>query len=246
MPNIKLTLGYDGTGYHGFQLQKNAVTVQQKLEEAIEKVMGQKVRITASGRTDTGVHATGQVINFYAQTSIPPQRIPHALNAVLPRDIVIYAAEIVSDSFHARFDAVGKTYTYTIDNGAHPQVLSRHHAYHVRFPLDANLMKQAAAILQGKHDFTSFMASGSSVKTTVRNLYRLDVATNWPYITITAAADGFLYNMVRIIAGTLIEVGRGKRDPNLGPVIDAKNRHRAGWTVPAHGLVLREVEYNKK
>ena len=245
MQNIKLILGYDGTSYHGFQFQQNAVTVQEKIEEAIKKVMGQSLRVTAAGRTDTGVHATGQVINFSVDTRIPLERIPHALNTVLPRDIVIYSAQSVSDSFHARYDAKGKCYTYTIDNGRHPQVLTRHHTFHVRHPLDVTRMKQAAATLVGTHDFTSFMASGSSVKTTVRNLCRLDVEATAPYLTITAEADGFLYNMVRIITGTLIEVGRGKRHADLSPIIAAQNRYKAGWTVPPRGLVLRNVEYDE-
>lgn len=243
MQNIKLVLGYDGTYYHGYQLQHNAVTVQEKLEQAIQKVFGQFVRTTSAGRTDTGVHATGQVVNFQVQTTIPIHRVPYALNAVLPPDIVIYTAKVVPDTFHARLSAISKVYTYTVDYASHPRVLTRHHMFHVRYPVDVGMMKEAAATLVGKHDFTSFMASGSSVKNTVRNLMRLTVDENDRIITVTAEADGFLYNMVRIIAGTLIEVGRGKRPPDLLPVLQALDRKKAGWTVPPHGLVLREVKY---
>ena len=216
---MKLTLGYDGTNYHGFQLQTNAITVQQVLEEAIEKVFHQTIRLTSAGRTDTGVHAVGQVVNFQVNTCIPYDRIPYALNAVLPRDVVITHAEAVPDTFHARYSAKSKAYTYTIDNAPHPRVFTRKYAYYVRFPADAQLMKLAASTLVGRHDFSSFMASGSSVKTSVRNLTCLDVDESDGYIIITAKADGFLYNMVRIITGTLIEVGRGKRSPDLTPEI---------------------------
>ncbi|MDW7651521.1 MAG: tRNA pseudouridine(38-40) synthase TruA [Bacillota bacterium] len=245
MQNIKLILGYDGTNYHGFQLQKNAVTVQQILEDALQKIFGERLRVASSGRTDTGVHAAGQVVNFHVKTTIPAERIPYALNAVLPRDIVTYAAEVVPHDFHARFSATSKLYTYTIDNAPHPRVLTRHIAYHVRYPADVALMQAAAANLVGQHDFSSFKSAGSAVKSTVRNLLRLDVTESDRYITITAEADGFLYNMVRIIAGTLIEVGRGKRQPDLRPVIEARDRNAAGWTVPPHGLILREVKYER-
>jgi tRNA pseudouridine38-40 synthase len=243
LQNIKLTMGYDGTRYHGFQLQKNAHTIQAELEKAISIVFQSDIRITAAGRTDTGVHARGQVVNFYTDTTIPTDRIPYALNAVLSDDIVAYQAEVVPEAFHARYDAKGKIYTYTIDNAPHPRVMTRYYAYHVRFPVDAMLMRAAAATLVGKKDFASYMNSGSSVKTTVRNLSRLDVQERDRFITITAEADGFLYNMVRIITGTLIEVGRGKRDPNLTPLFAEKNRDVVGWTVPPHGLVLEEVQY---
>jgi tRNA pseudouridine38-40 synthase len=243
LQNIKLTIGYDGTNYHGFQLQQNAITVQHVLEEAIEKVFRQAIRVTSSGRTDTGVHAEGQVVNFCVKTRIPTERIPYALNAVLPADIVVYRAEKVPDAFHARYDAVGKVYTYTIDNLPHPRVMTRYTAFHVRFPLNVKRMSAAASTLTGQHDFTSFMSSGSSVKSTVRNLKHLDITESDGYIAVTAEADGFLYNMVRIIVGTLIEVGRGKRNPDLTDVLAARNRKKAGSTAPPHGLVLREVKY---
>ncbi|NLN07001.1 MAG: tRNA pseudouridine(38-40) synthase TruA [Firmicutes bacterium] len=243
MPNIKLTLSYDGTNYHGFQLQQNADTIQARLERAIETVFGMPRRITAAGRTDARVHALGQVVNFHADTRIPANRIPYALNSVLPADIVVTDAAFVPDDFHARYSAKSKVYRYYLDCAPHPRLLTRHYAYHVRRPPALARMQQAASTLVGEHDFRSFMAGGSPVKSTVRKLLRLDVEEHKQYIIITAEANGFLYNMVRIIAGTLLEVGWGKRDPDLRPVLTALDRNAAGYTAPAHGLVLVEVKY---
>lgn len=243
MRTIKLTLGYDGTEFHGFQVQTNALTVQEVLEKAIATVFGARVRLTAAGRTDAGVHALGQVVSFRVPGRLPADRIPYALNSVLPDSIVCYSAEVVPDPFHARYDAKSKVYTYTIDNAPHPRVLHRRYAYHARYPLDTGAMAKSASTLTGTHDFTSFMASGSAVKGTIRNLMRLEVKEENGFITVTAEADGFLYNMVRIIAGTLIEVGRNKRNPDLSTVLSARDRNAAGWTAPAHGLVLCEVRY---
>ncbi len=243
MPNIKLTLGYDGSRYHGFQIQQNALTVQEVLEKAIAVVFCEQIRVNMAGRTDTGVHATGQVVNFHSSNNIPANRIPYALNAVLPKDVVAYHAEIVPDSFHARCSSVGKQYTYRIDNNEHPQVLGRNYSFHVKDPLDVGVIAAAAAQLVGRHDFASFRASGSSVRSTIRTLHRLDVEEADGFITITAEANGFLYNMVRIITGTLIEIGKGKRQDNMAAILEAKDRRAAGWTVPPHGLVLRHVYY---
>lgn len=243
LQNIKLILSYDGTNYHGFQQQKNAVTVQEKVEKALQIVFSDTIRLTAAGRTDAGVHALGQVVNFKAATRIPVNRIPHALNANLPHDIVVTAAEFVPADFHARYSAKSKVYRYTIDNAQHPRVLARHYALHFAPSLNLQFMQQAATTLVGEHDFCSFMASGSSVQTTHRHLLRLDVQAEQQYIEITAEANGFLYNMVRIIAGTLIEVGRGKRSSDLSSVLKARSRTAAGWTVPPHGLVMLEVKY---
>ena len=243
MQNIKLIIGYNGTQYHGFQLQKNAVTIQEQLERAIHTVFGHPVRVVSAGRTDSGVHAVGQVVSFCSASRIPVERIPYALNSVLPSDIVVSRAEKVSELFHARYSAVSKMYTYTIDNAPHPRVLVRHCAFHLRVPLDLSLMRKAAATLLGRHDFSSFMGSASAVKTTLRLLLQLDVDESDGFITITAEANGFLYNMMRIIVGTLVEVGLGKRAADLQPLLQVKDRSAAGWTVPPHGLVLQEVKY---
>ncbi len=243
MQNIKLTIGYNGAQYHGFQLQENSLTIQECLERAIHTVFGHPARVVAAGRTDSGVHAEGQVVNFLTASQIPVERIPYALNSVLPRDIIVSRAEKVSELFHARYSAASKVYTYTIDNAPHPRVLARHCSLHLRVALDLALMKKAAALLLGRHDFSSFMGSASCVKTAVRQLLRLDVDESNGFITITAEANGFLYNMMRIIVGTLVEVGLGKREPDLQPLLQAKDRNAAGWTVPPHGLILREVKY---
>lgn len=243
MLNIMLILSYDGSDYHGFQLQENARTVQGTLEQALALLLGIAVRVIPAGRTDTGVHAAGQVVNFRAATRIPAERLPYALNSVLPEDIVVCGAKVVPDYFHARFSALGKIYAYTIDNAPHPRVMTRKYAYHFRHPLDVTVMAAAASSLAGIHDFAAFRASGSSVRTTVRNLMRLDVAEHDSYVTITAEADGFLYHMVRIIAGTLLEVGSGRRPPDLVPLLLARERRAAGPTAPAHGLVLKAVRY---
>ncbi len=243
MQNIKLTIGYNGAQYHGFQLQKNAITIQECLESAMHTVFCHPVRVIAAGRTDSGVHAVGQTVNFHTASQIPVERIPYALNSVLPSDIVVSRAEKVSELFHARYSAVSKVYSYTIDNAQHPRVLVRHCSLHLRAALNLSMMKQAAATLLGRHDFSSFMGSASSVKTTVRQLLRLDVDEADGFITITAEADGFLYNMMRIIVGTLVEVGSGKREADLRTLLHAKDRNAAGWTVPPHGLVLLEVKY---
>ncbi|MBS4021455.1 MAG: tRNA pseudouridine(38-40) synthase TruA [Dethiobacter sp.] len=243
MENIKLTLAYDGSDYHGFQLQSNALTVQEILEQALATVFGTAVRVTAAGRTDTGVHAQGQVVNFQVSTRVPVDRIPYALNAVLPKDIVVHRAEAVSALFHARYSATSKVYSYTIDNAPHHRVFSRKYTYHVKYPLNPAAMAAAAAQLVGRHDFASFRASGSAVRSTERNIMRMEVKEQESYISVTAEADGFLYNMMRIITGTLIEIGRGKRPPDLTAVLAARDRSKAGWTAPAHGLVLCEVKY---
>jgi len=241
--NIKLTLAYDGTNYHGFQIQQNAVTIQEELEKAIAKIFAQAVRVTAAGRTDAGVHALGQVVNFFVETKIPCERIPYALNSVLPADIVVTSAEEVPADFHARYSAKSKVYRYTVDHAPFPRVLTRHYAYHFPYRLDLDSMQRAASTLLGQKDFCTFMASGSSVKSTVRTIMALDLIDQDDYLTITIEADGFLYNMVRIITGTLLEVGLGKRHYDLTPVLEARNRSAAGWTAPAHGLIMQKVKY---
>lgn len=245
--NIKLTVAYDGTDYYGFQHQNdpNLPTIQSCLEEAIALITKTPHRINGSGRTDAGVHALGQVVNFYTDATIPTDRFVPALNSVLPRDIVVVDAEEVPLEFHARFSAKRKTYRYWIDTGRVPHVLRRRYSHFVSTPLDLERIKEAAQRLVGEHDFASFQASGSSVKTTVRRIYRLDVtASDEGLITIEAEANGFLYNMVRIIVGTLLEVGRGKLQPeDIDTILAAKDRRAAGPTAPPQGLCLMRVEY---
>lgn len=243
--NILLTLEYDGTDWHGWQVQKNAPTIQGALEKALAKITGESIRVTGASRTDAGVHAKGQACNFYTASRIPLDRIPHALNANLPKSIVVRAAAEVDLDFHARYRAIGKRYIYEICNRRIPSALRRHFSYHVPQKLDLTAMQQAAALLQGEHDFKAFQAVGSSVQSTVRHLWQLKIEQQEPSrILICAEGNGFLYNMVRIIVGTLLEVGLGKRLPaEMTAILASRNRDLAGPTVPPHGLCLEEVFY---
>ena len=246
MRNIKLLLAYDGTNYHGFQKQNNTrlKTVQGTLEEALRVLTKEEVRVIGSGRTDAGVHAQGQVANFLSNTTIPQERFPLALNSLLPSDIVVWEAEDVPREFHARFDAVKKTYRYTIYNCRHLSPFWRHYAYHVPVPLDLEKMSAGARAFQGTHDFRGFCARDTAVKDFVRTIYACRVENEGPLVTITVTGDGFLYNMVRIMTGTLIEVGLGKRRPGEIPdLLETKERKLAGATAPPQGLCLWSVEY---
>ncbi len=245
MPNVKCTVAYDGTLYCGYQRQKGQPTVQAELEKAIERIFAERATVYASGRTDSGVHALGQVVNFRTSRMIPTGKIPAALNSVLPADIVILLAEIVPDSFHARISARQKTYTYRILNSPMPCPFTRNYALHLPGRLDAEGMSMAAELLIGTHDYASFQATGSSVQNTVRTIVRSSVHKEEDTIVYTVTANGFLYNMVRVIVGTLIEVGRGKLSvADVDRILHAACRSTAGPTAPAHGLFLQEVEYS--
>jgi tRNA pseudouridine38-40 synthase len=244
MRNIKLTIEYDGTAYHGWQSQINAATVQDVVTEAVRNLTGENCSLTGSSRTDTGVHAYGQVCNFFTEAAIPADKFAFALNTILPDDIVILSSEEVSPEFHSRFSTKGKKYQYLVYNSTFPSALLRHRAYHVFYPLDVGKMKKAAGHLIGTHDFIAFSAAGGSVKTTVRTIMQADVVRNGELIEFSVVGDGFLYNMVRILAGTLVEVGYGKISPDAVPgIIEERNRKKAGRTAPAHGLYLVEVYY---
>jgi len=244
MRNIKLTVEYDGTGYHGWQSQENAVTVQDVLTDAILKLTGERVSIIGASRTDTGVHALGQVCNFFTSSPIPADKFAYALNTILPEDIVIRGSEEVTPDFHARYSAKGKMYRYLYFNSPFPSALERNRAYHVFYPLDEAAMDRAAAHFLGTHDFTAFCATGGSTKTTVRTITKASVARKGELIEFTVAGNGFLYNMVRIMAGTLAEVGFGKIMPDEIPdIIKNGDRKLAGRTAPAHGLYLVEIYY---
>ncbi len=247
MHHIKLTLQYDGTDFNGWQIQTrqpNSRTVQFTLESALKVLTGEDIRVVAAGRTDTGVHARGQVVSFTTASSIPVERYPRALNGILPWDVVVTASQKVDGNFHARYSARQKTYIYRIMNRPFPDIFWRRHAHHVSAELDFQAMKQAAAYFEGRHDFSSFCASGSNVSGCVREVKSCRVTSDGGLIAVVITADGFLYNMVRIMAGTLLEVGLGKRKPAEVPeIIAQKDRRAAGVTAPACGLTLESVTY---
>ncbi|HHW58217.1 MAG TPA: tRNA pseudouridine(38-40) synthase TruA [Clostridia bacterium] len=244
MKNVMIVIEYDGTNYHGWQYQKNAVTVQEVLEKAIKKVTGEEVNLIGASRTDTGVHALYQVANFRTTTKIPVKNLPYALNSVLPDDVVVVQAKEVDDSFHARYSAKKKRYRYLILNRKFPMPTMRNYCWHIDYPLNIEKMKKAASYLVGTHDFSAFKASGSSKTSTIRTVHDLTIEKNEDFISIEIEADGFLYNMVRIIVGTLVYVGLGKiKENTLYDILNSKDRTKAGITAPSEGLYLIKIIY---
>lgn len=244
MKNIKLTIEYDGTNYCGWQKQKSGRTVQETIEKAISKIVKEEVSINGSSRTDSGVHAKGMVANFITNSSVPPERFREAINTKLPDDIAIIKSEEVNEDFHARYSSKGKTYCYTLINREEKCALYRNYAYHVKDKLNVELMEKACQYFIGKHDFTAFKTSGSSVKTSIRTVKDLHIEKDGEIIKIYVTADGFLYNMVRIIVGTLIEVGTYRINyEDLESIINSGRREEAGFCVPPNGLVLEKVYY---
>jgi tRNA pseudouridine38-40 synthase len=271
MKNFRLTIAYDGTNYFGWQAQTKRPTVQVTLEEAIERVTGQKVRVLSSGRTDAGVHALGQVVGLRVKTRLSAEELRGALNAVLPQDVAVREACLAPEGFHPIRQAKRKRYRYQILNGPIRDVLLRHYCWHFnRGPLDAEAMHRAAQSLSGKHDFSSFQTSGSPRKSSVRTIFEISArrmkgeggiengageggrdygfflsassASDW--IVVEVEADGFLYNMVRSIVGTLVEVGRGVQPENwVREVLQSRDRRNAGATAPPQGLFLVCVDY---
>ncbi len=242
--NIKLTIAYDGTAYHGWQTQAGKATIQETTENAIMTITKQKVDLIGSGRTDSGVHALGQVANFKADFGIEEDKIKIALNANLPKDIRVIKSEDVPLEFHARFDAHRKTYLYQIYNDRVNSPFYCNYSYFVPSLLDIEKMEAASRLLIGSHDFKGFMASGSEVKTTVRTIYDFNIVKNDKIISLYVTGNGFLYNMVRIIAGTLVDIGKGTK--NLGCIADALesgDRKLLGHTAKPEGLFLKEVNY---
>ena len=244
--SIALLTEYDGTRFSGWQSQSNGRTVQHVLESALEGLFDHPVKVTGCSRTDSGVHALGHVSHFEARGSIPTERIPYALNAVLPDDLVVRYAKEVPVDFHARYDACAKRYVYRIRNTRCRPVLDRATVSHEPRPLDVDAMVAAAAFLIGRHDYYSFMAAGSTAKTTVRTLYDIRICRDLKdsVIAIHVTGDGFLYNMVRILSGTLLYAGLGKILPeDLPGILAARDRRQAGKTLPARGLTLEAVFY---
>lgn len=246
MKNIKLLIEYDGTNYSGWQIQKNANTIQEELLKAIYKITGENVHLNGSGRTDGGVHAKGQVANFITNSQISDLRYADAINNKLPEDIVIKNSCKVPLDFHSRFDAKGKRYSYTIHNSMYPSAIGRNYAYHTRYcdKLDINKMNKAAESFIGTYDFSGFMSVGTTVEDTIRTIYSIDILTDKEMIKINYHGNGFLYNMVRIITGTLLYCGLSKIETkHMDEIINSRDRKRAGPTVPANGLCLEEVFY---
>lgn len=239
-----MVVEYDGTLYHGMQVQPNGHTVQAEVERCIEKLTGAKVSLLFAGRTDAGVHALGQVIAFDTRSTIPPHRWQYALNSVLPNDIRVIESQETTDRFHPRFDAIRKIYRYRIYRDVKGQTFYRHHALCCADILDLEKMQAAAQNLEGTHSFRSFCASGSAVKSFERTVQFCRCMDRHPFLDLEMAADGFVYNMVRIIAGTLLEVGRGNLSPeDIPAIISAQDRSQAGPTAPPRGLYLVEVCY---
>ncbi|HOV69594.1 MAG TPA: tRNA pseudouridine(38-40) synthase TruA [Clostridia bacterium] len=241
---IKLIIEYDGTNYAGWQRQLNGIGIQQVIEDALFKLTGEKTVVAGAGRTDAGVHALAQVAHFDTESTIPPDKFSFALNTMLPPDIRIKESSKAENGFHARFNAKGKCYIYRIYNGRHSSPLLRLTHAHIALPLNVDAMNKAAQLFVGKHDFVSFSASDRRKGSTVRTIYTCQVSGTGEEITVTVKGDGFLYNMVRIITGTLIEVGLGKRDlDSIKKALETRDRTLAGITAPANGLTLKEVYY---
>lgn len=244
MTNIKLIIEYDGSHYCGWQYQPNGVSIQQVIEDTLFELTGEKIRIHGSGRTDAGVHALGQAASFSTNSKIPPEKFSHALNQKLPADISIVSSCEVNENFHARFSAVGKHYKYLLFNRETRSPFYTNRAYRVNRELNVSAMKEAATEFLGTHDFKGFMAAGSQVSDTVRSISEMFIEVNGDIIEINVKGTGFLYNMVRIIAGTLLECGLGKLGiEDVPAIIMSGERDAAGPTLPAHGLYLVEVIY---
>ena len=244
MRRIKLTIAYDGTNYCGWQVQPNGITIEEVINKALKKLSGENIQVIGASRTDSGVHAMGNVAVFDTETTIPAEKIAMALNQRLPEDIVIVQSEEVPLDFHPRYCDCSKTYEYHIINTRIPMPTKRLTNYFVSYTLDIDKMRQAASYLIGEHDFVSFCNIRTDVENTVRTIQELDIITNGDEITIRITGNGFLYNMVRIIVGTLVRVGRGFYGPEkVKEILEARDRKAAGVTAPAHGLILTKIEY---
>lgn len=243
--NVKLTIQYDGTRYDGWQRQGNTDnTLQGRLEGVLSRMVGKPVEIQGAGRTDAGVHARGQVASVHLPEGYTPQEIQNYLNRYLPEDVAVVEVVEVGERFHARLSATGKEYRYHIRMGNVPDVFARKYQYRVEEPLDLAAMERAAGYLTGKHDFRSFCGNRRFKKSTVREVFHIGVEVCGSDLTLVYQGDGFLYNMVRILTGTLLEVGLGQRTPeSMVDILEARERTAAGKTAPAQGLVLQEVYY---
>lgn len=244
MKRILLTVEYDGTNYAGWQRQINGLAVQQVLEETLQKATKERIVVTGASRTDAGVHALGQAVHFDTDSRIPSEKYPFVLNTMLPRDIRVHTGREVPEGFHARFMTCGKRYTYRIVNSRHASAIRRNTHVHVPLPLDLAPMQEAAQQLLGTHDYAAFQAAGGTAKTTIRTITGAELVQQGDEIILTVEGDAFLYNMVRIIAGTLIEIGLGRRSVNaFSEAYETLDRLSLGVTAPPHGLELTKVYY---
>ncbi len=245
MKNFLLEISYKGTAYHGWQVQSNAVTVQEKIQDAIEKVFGTREDVKGCSRTDAGVHANTFCCNFKTEKNFLPEKIPSALNANLPFDISVKSCKEVDEDFHARYDCKGKEYVYKVWNSQTRNPfydgLYYNYKYHI---IDEKMLDRQAQDFVGRYDFSAFCASGSSVEDMTREIYSFSVKRNGDEVYFTVSGNGFLYNMVRIMVGTLLEISSGKiQKGSVKEIIDSKNRLNAGFTVPPEGLYLNKVYY---
>jgi len=244
--NIRLVIEYDGKDFNGWQKQNDKLNIQGEIERAIEIITGEKVELIASGRTDAGVHALNQIANFKIDKDINIEKLPYALNSQLKKSVRIKTAELVDNEFHSRYHAKKKTYRYVINNSSQGSSIYRNLEYNFPLHLDEKLMQEAIEYFIGEHDFKAFKASGGSTKSSVRTIYNASVRREGERIYIELTGNGFLYNMVRIIAGTLLDVGLGKIKPEeVKEIIESKDRSRAGKTLPPNGLFLVNVDYNE-
>ena len=244
MKRIRLVVAYDGTNYCGWQVQKNGKTIEEMLNRALSRLTGEEIAVTGASRTDSGVHALGNIAVFNTETRIPPEKICYAVNQWLPEDIVVQSSEEVSLSYHPRKCNSLKTYEYRILNRTFPDPTRRLNSYFYHWPLDVDRMREAAAFLVGEHDFSSFCSAGSQVEDTVRKLYEAAVEKDGDMITVRLKGNGFLYNMVRIIVGTLLAAGRGDFPPeHVKEILNARDRREAGVKAPAEGLTLKSIDH---
>jgi tRNA pseudouridine38-40 synthase len=244
MPNIKMTIEYDGTNYCGWQTQKNAISVCDVIKDTIKELTGEEVKLIGCSRTDSGVHAYGQVANFKTESKIPPEKFAASLNAILPDDIAILESKEASPKFHSQFSAQSKHYKYVVYNSKVRSPILRDRAYFMSWGLKITKMKEAAEFFVGEHDFHAFCSAASTAKSHVRTIYDVSVNKKGNIIEIDVHGNGFLYNMVRIIAGTIVDVGRGKiAVEDIKGIIEAGDRKKAGLTAPPQGLYLMKIVY---
>ncbi len=246
MRTLAVVIEYDGTDFAGFQIQRGQRTVQAELCRAVHRITGEAVPVIGASRTDAGAHATGQVVHFRTTCRIPVERVPAALNSVLPRDVAARRAWEAEEGFHARYSARSRVYRYTIWNHPVRSALLERYAYRVSAPLDIEAMRVAAGYLKGTHDFAAFASEVGRYRNTVREVYSVELGARFPLVWLRIEANGFLQGMVRAIVGTLIEIGLGKRAPDTMPLLlQGARREEAGYNVPAHGLCLVRVNYDR-